>query len=113
MRLFRGGVKAHLAPLVPAAWVASTLLLALAALAGFLLPAPPLLPETALALLAAETAAYAAVVARAAAGVVRETGKRGDWRVWAWIVEMHVAYGLGAWAEFFRPGKDFSERARP
>lgn len=112
VRLFRGGVRTHLAPLVPAAWVASTLLLALAAVLGWLLPAPPLFRKAALAALAAETAGYAAVVAWAAAGVVRETGQRRDGWVWAWIAEMHVAYGLGAWAEFFRPGKDFSEPAR-
>jgi cellulose synthase/poly-beta-1,6-N-acetylglucosamine synthase-like glycosyltransferase len=110
VRLFRGGVRTHLAPLVPAAWVGSTLFLALAALAGWMLPTPPLLWKAALSALAAETLGYAAVVAWAAAGVARETGKRRDGWVWAWIVEMHAAHGLGAWAEFFRPGKDFSER---
>ena len=110
VRLFRGGVRTHWAPFAPAAWVASSAFIALAALAGWLLPAPPVVWKAALAALAAETAAYAAVVVRAAAGVVKETGERKDFAVWAWIVEMHLAYGLGAWAEIFRPGKDFSER---
>ena len=113
VRLFRGGVRTHLAPLVPAAWVGSTVLLALAALAGWLLPVPPLFRKAALAALAAETLAYAVVVAWAAAGVVKETKSPRDRAVWAWIVEMHAAHGLGAWAEFFRPGRDFSERPFP
>jgi len=110
VRLVRGGVRAHLAPLMPAAWVAGTLLLALAAVAGAFLPWP-LVWKTAAALLVAETAAYLAVVLWATAGVVKETGSARDWAVAPWIIEMHAAHGLGAWAEFFRPGRDFSERA--
>ena len=47
-----------------------------------------------------------------AAGTVARTRRAGDAALLAMVAAMHLAYGLGEWAEALRPGRDFSERGR-
>jgi GT2 family glycosyltransferase len=101
IRLIRGGVSWHPAPLVPGLWVAATL--ALAAAAPF--------SRLAALLLAADLATYAAMAWAVALETVWHTKRPGDWRVFPMILIMHAAYGLAEWRELFAPGRDFSERA--
>jgi hypothetical protein len=99
IRLVRGGVSFHAAPLVPGLWVAATLGLAVAAVFS----------RWARWGLAAELAAYGLFDFAVAAWTVARTRRAGDWAMLAMIPLMHVAYGLAEWSEVFRPGRDFSE----
>lgn len=99
IRLIRGGVSFHPAPLVPGLWVAVTLGLGVAAVFS----------RWARWGLAAELAAYGVVDFAVAAWTVLRTRRAGDWAMLAMIPLMHVAYGLAEWSEVFRPGRDFSE----
>ena len=103
IRLIRGGVSFHPAPLVPGLWVAATLLLALASL-WF----PP-----ALWLLGAELAAYFLLVLAVTVLTVLRTRRPTDFALLAVIPLMHLSYGLAEWAELFRPGRDFTESRPP
>jgi GT2 family glycosyltransferase len=103
IRLLRGGVSFHPAPLVPGVWVAATLILA--AVAPWF--------RTARWLLAADLAAYALVDMAAAFWTVLQTRRISDFALLFMIPLMHIAYGLAEWAEFFCPGRDFSEARRP
>ena len=99
IRLIRGGVSFHAAPLVPGLWVAVTLGLAVAA-CWF----PP-----ARLLLAAELAVYFLWILAVATWTLLRTRHACDLALIAVVPFMHVAYGLAEWAELFRPGRDFSE----
>lgn len=103
IRLVRGGVSFHPAPLVPGLWIAATLLLAVA---SFFLPAARWL-------LLADLAAYFLADLAVAAWTVRRTRRARDWALLAMVPLMHTAYGLAEWAELFRPGRDFTEPPRP
>lgn len=100
IRLLRGGVTFHPLPLVPAVWVAITL--GLAALAPFLAWANRLLW--------AELGMYFFLVVVVTLRTVAQTRRWRDGGLLAMIPFMHVAYGLAGWAEFFRPGRDFTEK---
>lgn len=100
VRLMRAGVEWHGATLVPGLWVGATVVLAVA---GWWW-------RWAWAALGAELAAYALLAGWFAAGVVRQTKRQGDWRVWGMMWVMHAAYGWGEWTEFFRGGKDLSDK---
>lgn len=100
IRLLRGGVSFNPLPLIPGLWVGGTA--ALAALAPFF--------GWAFALLAADVGLYAFLALGVAAETVARTRRGGDGWLVAMIPWMHVAYGLAEWAEFFRPGVDFSEK---
>ena len=102
IRLIRGGVSFHAAPLVPGLWVAATLGLAVASVWA----------KAARWLLAGELAAYALVVLAVAAWTVWRTRRACDWALLAVVPMMHIAYGLAEWAEVLRPGRDFTERGR-
>ena len=102
IRLIRGGVSFHAAPLVPGLWVAATLLLAVVSLWS------PLARW----LLAGELAAYVLVAVAVAAWTVWRTRRACDWALLLVVPLMHVAYGLAEWAEVLRPGRDFTERER-
>lgn len=100
IRLLRGGVSFNPLPLIPGLWVGGTA--ALAALAPFF--------GGAAALLALDAGLYALMALGVAAETVARTRRAGDLWLAAMIPWMHVAYGLAEWAEFFRPGVDFSEK---
>lgn len=102
IRLLRGGVSFTPLPLVPAAWVAATLLLAV------------LTPFFAWAkwLLALELVLYALVVLILTLRTIHRTRRVGDLALLLFIPWMHLGYGLGEWAEFCRPGRDFSETGK-
>lgn len=102
IRLIRGGVSFHAAPLVPGLWVAATLGLAVASVWS----------RWARWALAGELAAYALVVLAVAAWTVQRTRRACDWALLGVVPLMHVAYGLAEWAEVLRPGRDFSEKGR-
>ncbi len=99
IRLLRGGVTFNPLPLVPGLWVAGTAVLAV--LAPFF--------AWARGLLALDVGAYALLALAVAGETAWRTKRAGDWAVGAMVPWMHLAYGLAEWAEFFRPGKDFSE----
>ena len=102
IRLLRGGVSFNLLPLIPGAWVAGTVVLALLA------------PFSAVAggQLGMELGLYALVALGIAIETAIRTRKPADLALWAMIPVMHLAYGLAEWAEGFRPGTDFSEKQR-
>ena len=100
VRLWRGGVDREWSTLVPGAWVASLLILGLAA--PWWLPARWVL--------LADLAAYALVAAFITGEIVRESGRWGDAGAGLLIPFMHLSYGLAEWAEWLRPGRDFSEK---
>lgn len=102
IRLLRGGVSFHWLPLVPGLWVGGTFGLAVAALFS----------SWARWLLAADLGLYALQALGVALETVARTRRGGDLWLAVMIPWMHVAYGLAEWAETFRPGKDFSEKAR-
>lgn len=103
IRLIRGGVSFHPAPLVPGLWVAATLLLALAS---------PWYPPARW-LLAAELAAYFLLVLAMTVLTVLRTRRPSDFALLAVIPLMHLSYGLAEWTELFRPGRDFTESRPP
>lgn len=102
IRLLRGGVEWEWSPLAPGAWVASLVVLAFGSLFWSL----------AMWLLLAECVAYGLLTLLFSFQILRETR---DWRdagVLLFIPIMHLSYGLGQWAEIFRPNRDFSESLR-
>lgn len=103
IRLLRGGVSFHPLPLVPGAWVAAT-----AVLAGF-----AAFSRLAICLLALELGLYALAVLAVVARTVWRTRRGIDAGLLFVVPFMHVAYGLAEWAEWLRPGKDFSEKTPP
>lgn len=100
IRLLRGGVSFTPLPLVPGAWVGASILLAVLALFRW----------EALALLGLELGLYALGVLAITVRTVMRTRRAGDLTLLGLIPLMHLAYGLAEWVEFFRPGRDFSER---
>ena len=103
IRLIRGGTDFHPASIAPAGLVFAVLALAIATI--WL----PLVASLALAALLALYLLFAAAIAIATA--LREK-RAGDLLLVLAIPFMHVAYGLAEWSEFFRPGRDFSEKPR-
>ena len=102
IRLLRGGVSFNPLSLVPGLWVAGT-----AALAGLACWFP-----WARWLLAADLGLYLLLGLVVTLRTVARTRRLGDSWLLAMIPWMHLAYGLGTWAEWCRPGRDFSERRR-
>ncbi len=103
IRLLRAGVSFNPLSLVPAAWVTGTaVLVALSFVwrwAGWLL--------------ALELGLYGLFALWVTGGTVRQTRRWADLGLLVVIPLMHLAYGLAEWAEFLRPGKDFSETVAP
>ena len=102
IRLLRGGVSFNPLSLVPGLWVAGT-----AALAGLACWFP-----WARWLLAADLGLYLLLGLVVTLRTVARTRRLGDSWLLAMIPWMHLAYGLGTWAEWCWPGRDFSERRR-
>jgi cellulose synthase/poly-beta-1,6-N-acetylglucosamine synthase-like glycosyltransferase len=100
IRLLRAGVDFHPLPLVPAVWVAVTLLLGILALFS---------PWARL-LLAMDLFLYLLMVLLVTVETVFRTRQMKNVFLPGVILWMHVAYGLGEWAEGLRPNKDFSEK---
>ena len=98
IRLIRAGVENEWTTLVPAAWVASLMLLGLAA------------PVTcwALWLLALNLGLYLLAAFAITLAKLRETGRGGDALMFFLIPCMHLAYGWAEWVEYFRPNADLS-----
>lgn len=100
IRLIRAGVEFEPATIVPMLWVASLVVLGLAApfsrWAAMLLGLDAVLYLLAAALIAAETAFG--------------TRRPVDLLLWPMIPYMHLAYGLAEWIEWLRPNKDLSEQ---
>ena len=96
IRLIRAGVEREWTTLVPAAWVASLLLLGLAA------------PVTrwALWLLGANLGLYLLAALAVTLAKLRETGRARDALIFFLIPCMHLAYGWAEWVEYFRPNAD-------
>lgn len=96
IRLIRAGVEREWTTLVPAAWVASLLLLGLAA------------PFTRWArwLLLADLGLYLAATLAITLAKLRETGRARDALIFFLIPCMHLAYGWAEWVEYFRPNAD-------
>jgi glycosyltransferase involved in cell wall biosynthesis len=99
IRLMRAGLDVEWTPLVPGAWVAS--LVACGAAAA--------VHPWGVALLAANLAAYSAVAVWIAVEVVAQTRRASDLLLILIQPFMHLAYGVGIWAEIFRPDKDLSD----
>jgi cellulose synthase/poly-beta-1,6-N-acetylglucosamine synthase-like glycosyltransferase len=100
IRLLRAGVSFTPLPLVPGAWVAATVALAAAA---------PFSRWAALAL-ALDLFFYGLAALAATAAMLAQTRRWTDLGLIAVVPVMHLAYGLGEWAEALRPGRDFGER---
>jgi cellulose synthase/poly-beta-1,6-N-acetylglucosamine synthase-like glycosyltransferase len=98
IRLIRSGVEREWTTLVPAAWVASLLLLGLAAL----------VMPWALWLLGLNLALYLCAAIIITLAKLRETGRAGDALIFFLIPCMHLAYGWAEWVEYFRPNADLS-----
>ena len=98
IRLIRAGVEREWSTLVPAAWVASLVLLGLAA------------PFTRWAawLLLADLAFYLLAALLITLAKVRETGRARDALIFFLIPCMHLAYGWAEWVEYVRPDADLS-----
>ena len=96
IRLIRAGVEREWTTLIPAVWVASLLLLGLAA------------PFTrwALWLLGADLALYLLAALAVTLLKLRETGRACDALIFFLIPCMHLAYGWAEWVEYFRPNAD-------
>ncbi len=99
VRLMRAGLDVEMTPLVPAAWVLSLLVLGLGA---FITP-------WAKWLLWLDLSAYAAASLFITLGVVAETRRGSDLLLLFIQPFMHLAYGVGIWAEVFRPDKDLGD----
>jgi GT2 family glycosyltransferase len=100
VRLMRAGVEFEPTTLVPALWVAS--LAALIPLALFC--------TLCRWLLALDLLFYFLADAWITWGVLRETRRLSDVRIFLLVPVMHLSYGLASWVEFLRPNKDLSER---
>ncbi|MBR0056064.1 MAG: glycosyltransferase [Kiritimatiellae bacterium] len=123
IRLMRAGVPRHWLVLVPGLWVAVTTLLAVWALAGLAVVGYAVegLPAGIRSgcgwwgwgqyLLLVDLCAYAIVMLWITLGTVFATRNVGDFRVWPMLWLMHIAYGVGEWAELLRGGHDLSESA--
>ena len=98
IRLIRAGVENEWTTLVPAVWVASLLLLGLAAL----------VTSWAAWLLAANIGCYLLAAFAITLAKVRETGHAADALICLLIPCMHLAYGWAEWVEYFRPNTDLS-----
>ena len=96
IRLMRAGVECEWTTLIPAAWVASLILLGLS------------LPFThwALWLLLANLGLYLIAAAGITLAKLRETGRARDALMIFLIPCMHLAYGWAEWVEFLRPNAD-------
>ncbi len=99
VRLIRAGLDVELTPLVPAAWVASLVVLGVASV---------WLP-IARWLLALDLLLYFLAAAWITFCVIRETRRPVD--LWLLLIQpfMHLSYGVGIWTECFRPDKDLSD----
>ncbi len=100
IRLMRAGVTWNWKPLVPGAWVAVTVGLAVAAIWW-----PP-----ARWLLALDLVSYGLVTWIMTLATMRRTRRWKDWHLWPMIWVMHTAYGVGEWAEVFCPKRDLSDK---
>lgn len=98
IRLIRAGVENEWTTLIPAAWVASLVLLGLGALAT----------PWALWLLALDLALYLLAALAITLAKLRETGRAADALIFFLIPCMHLAYGWAEWVEYFRPNTDLS-----
>lgn len=101
IRLFRGGVEIEPTTMVPAAWVASLVVLGAAAVFW----------PIARCLLALDVALYLLVDLLVTLLMLRSTRQGRDLLLFFVIPVMHLSYGVGSWVEFFRPNKDLSEPA--
>jgi glycosyltransferase involved in cell wall biosynthesis len=99
IRLMRAGLDVEWTPLVPGAWVAS--LVACGAAAA--------VHPWGVALLAANLISYSAVALWITLEVVAQTRRAPDLLLIFVQPFMHLAYGIGIWAEIFRPDKDLSD----
>jgi GT2 family glycosyltransferase len=100
IRLIRAGVEFEPATIVPGLWVLSLLVLGLGSLAWF-----PLLY-----VLALDVVLYLLMDAGITFSKVCQTRRAVDLLIFLLIPMMHLSYGIAEWIEFFRPGKDLSER---
>jgi len=100
IRLIRGGAPVEWSTLFPMGWVASLLVLGLAAPWS----------SAAAALLGLDLAAYLAGDAVVSILKGWQTRRVGDLGIFLIVPVMHVAYGLAEWYEFFSPGRDLSRR---
>ncbi len=98
IRLIRAGVENEWTTLVPAAWVASLVVLGLAAL----------VTKWALWLLGLNLAFYLLAAFAIMLIKLRETKRVGDALLFFLIPCMHLAYGWAEWVEYFRPNADLS-----
>jgi len=96
IRLIRAGVEREWTTLVPAAWVASLLLLGLAAPVA----------QWARWLLLADLGCYLLAALGVTLAKLRETGRARDALIFFLIPCMHLAYGWAEWVEYFRPNAD-------
>jgi GT2 family glycosyltransferase len=96
IRLIRAGVEREWTTLVPAAWVASLLLLGLAAPVA----------RWARWLLLADLGGYLLAALGVTLAKLRETGRARDALIFFLIPCMHLAYGWAEWVEYFRPNAD-------
>ena len=103
IRLIRGGTDFHPASIAPAGLVFALLALGIATI---------WLPRLAGLALAALLALYLLLAAAIALSTSIREKRPGDLLLLLAIPFMHVAYGLAEWSEFFRPGRDFSEKPR-
>lgn len=101
IRLIRAGVENEITTLVPMAWVTS--LAVLIPLAGFSVIARWLL--------ALDLLQYALVDFWVTMKMFSQTKRASDLLLFFVVPVMHLAYGIGSWVEFIRPGKDLSEPA--
>jgi GT2 family glycosyltransferase len=101
VRLIRAGAEFEPATIVPALWVLSLLILGGAAPFSGL----------ARALLLLDVCGYLAADAWITISKVAETGRAADLLTFLLIPVMHLSYGIAEWIEFFRPGRDLSEKS--
>jgi len=99
IRLFRAGVEFEPTTIVPAVWVLTLLIFALASIVWR--------PATFLLLL--DIAAYLLVDIYITLKKFSETKKKIDLLIFFLVPIMHLSYGWAQWLEFFRPNKDLSE----
>jgi hypothetical protein len=96
VRLMRAGVECEWTTLIPAAWVASLILLAPASLFS----------RWAWLLLLVNLGMYLLGALVVMLIKLRETGRVRDGLLFFLIPCMHIAYGVAEWVEFFHPNTD-------
>lgn len=101
IRLIRAGVEFEPTTVVPMLWVLSLVIL---------IPWS-LIHAMGRWLLAANLLLYGLADLYTALDKFIETRRFRDWGLLGLIPLMHVAYGIGAWVEFFRPNRDLSEKS--